>query len=364
MKTLKLMTFIGMLLSLLVVTRCSDDDPKPVELGTLSGTVTYPNTAGTQAPAVGATVTLMGTSGVLYTVTDEDGIYTFANLEADDYDMHASYFVTPETAARVDGLNFATASDVAVTMTSADLTQNLTLVSVGQSGSDIIKIEANYAWDGDASAYKQPANPAWQFDNGHSLVTFEFPYRGEQGDFTGSFKQMHKFVVTFDPANLSSSSIDVEVDMASVDTRTPGGRDNRTTVADNPTFSPTAQFTELGCIAGTFGITADNATPTEGAPQPITTDPDRYAKFSSTSISKYGDGYLAKGNLVWRGFTVPVELWFKQIPAWLDASNNRTYSGFEGKFLMDAKGDFNIISSSVNDAILRIQISIVGYTQG
>ena len=87
--------------------------------------------------------------------------------------------------------------------------------------------------------------------------------------------------------------------------------------------------------------------------------PERYSSFTSTSISAYGDGYLAKGNLKWLGITLPIEMWFKAIPATLD-SGGKTYYGFEGRFIMNPKADFNFTSSSLNDADVNIQISIIG----
>ncbi|MBK5277446.1 MAG: YceI family protein, partial [Bacteroidia bacterium] len=294
------------------------------------------------------------------TVADANGAYSFSGLSANSYFVNAVYKTDNKNlTGRLSGLTFTTAEGAVVTVTDVDATQDLALVSAGQSGSTIEALAANYAWNGTAFAN----TGAWTFDAAHSPLQFEFSYRGEQAEFSGGLAQTNKFVVSFDPANLATSTIDVEVDLASVNTRTPGGRDNRTTVADNPTFGPSTLFTELGCIAGTFGITADNAAPTEAVPQTITADVDRYAKFKSTSIAKYGDGYVAKGNLVFHGFTAPIDLFFKASPAWVDSSNNRKYSGFEGKFLMAAKKDFGISSSSVNDAVLNIQISIVVYKQ-
>ncbi|MEK6781061.1 MAG: YceI family protein [Bacteroidota bacterium] len=380
MKTIKLISAVLMLFfTMIFMVQCSDDPaPAPVEpapLVKISGKVTYTSEAGTAANAVGAIVYLAkgATATTNYdqtTIADANGDYEFVNLDTGSYYLNAIFYTANKNAnGRLDGLNFTTEAG-AVVAAAADVTQNLTLVSVGQSGSTVEALAVNYAWDPNALAADgvTPApkfvnTGAWTYDAAHSPVQFEFPYRANEADFVGGFSQVSKFAVNFDPANLSSSTIDVEMDLASVNTRTPGGRDNRTTVADNPTFSPATLFTELGCIAGTFGITADNAAPTEAIPQTITADVDRYAQFTSTSIAKFGDGYVAKGNLVFHGFTVPIDLWFKAVPAWLDASNNRKYSGFEGKFLMDAKNDFGITSTSVNDAIIRIQISIVLYKQ-
>ncbi len=367
MKTVKLIPILTLLFTMIFVVRCSDDAPAP--LVKISGKVTFTNAVGQTANAAGAVVYLAKSAVATTTydqtaIADATGAYSFSNLSADSYYVNATYKTDNKNlTARLDGMTFTTAAGAIVAVSNVDVSQDLTLVSIGQSGTTIEALAANYTWTGTAFANNPSTAGTWQFDAVHSSIQFEFPYRGTQGDFSGGFSQINKFVVNFDPANLSSSTIDVEVDLASVNTRTPGGRDNRTTVADNPTFGPTTLFTELGCIAGTFGITANNATPTEAAPQTITIDVDRYAKFKSTSIAKYGDGYVAKGNLIFNGFTVPIELSFKAIPAWLDASNNRKYSGFEGKFMMAPKKDFGITSTSVTDAILKIQTSIVMYKQ-
>lgn len=364
MKTLRLVSLVTLVLVFLSVVRCSEDKSDPVTLGTLSGTAFYPNSAGTNVAAPGAFITLLsGASTVQVVVADNTGKFTFPELAAGEYSLSGSFYTEPtNTGGRLNGLNFTTAADVAVTMTSADQTVDLDLATSGQAGADFDVIDINYAWNG-TSAFANTG--AWTYDATHSPVNFEFAYRGKEADFTGTFSQLNLVDINFDVANPTTSSINVSVDVMSFDTRSPGGRDPRTTVADSPPFNPLTQFTEYGCIVNsTFGITTDDGVaPTDGAPKTVTTDVDRYATFVSSSIDKYGDGYIAKGNLVFHGFTVPVEMWFKQVPAWTDASNNRRYTGFEGKFLMDAKNKWGVTSSSLNDAIVRMQISIVCYKQ-
>lgn len=362
MKTIRLIPTLTLLIAMLFVVSCSEDEKPLVKL---TGKITFTDPTGASANAAGAVVYLATgsvatTTYEQSTIADANGMFTFSNLAPNSYYINSVYQTDNKNkTARLDGLTFTTAEGAVVTVGESDVTQDLALVSVGQTGATIEALAVNYAWTGTTFAN----TGAWTYDATHSPVSFEFPYRGQEAEFVGAFSQLSKFVVNFDPANLAGSTIDVELDAASINTRAPGGRDNRTTVADNPLFSPLTQFTELGCIMGTFNITADNATPTDAAPQTITLDADRYAKFKSTSIAKYGDGYVAKGNLVFHGFTVPIELLFKAAPAWLDTSNNRKYSGFEGKFMMAAKKDFGITSTSVNDAVLRIQISIVVYKQ-
>jgi polyisoprenoid-binding protein YceI len=369
MKTLKFLSSISLLVVFLTLTKCSEDDTAPIALSELSGKVTYTNASGTSANAIGAIVVLedVATSTSVSTVANGTGDFSFDNLIAGDYKLSSIYYTdNKNVSGRLDGLNFSTAEDVAVTIESSNVTKDLSLVSVGQSGTAIEALAADYSWNAETSLFTNVG--AWTFDNAHSPTIFQFAYRGVEADFSGSFGQTNKFKVNMDPANLATASIEVEVDLASVNTRTPGGRDNRTTIADNPTFSPLTMFTELGCIASTFGVTADNAPPTEIAPQMITADPDRYAKFSShnstsTNITKYGDGYLAKGNLVFFGQSKPVELYFKIVPAWVDTTPDpdRKYSGFEGKFVFNAKNLFGVTSSSLNAADIRIYVSTVLY---
>lgn len=374
MKKLKVISLITLFILFLV--RCSDDKTTTVTetLGDLSGIVTYTNTSNASVPAVGATVVLMtGTSQVRTTETDAAGMYKFPNLEAGAYLLSASFYAVPtNTGGRLDGLNFAPAADVAVTMSSTDITNgDIVLVSTGQSGTDLEAVDLNYTWDNTGSAYVN-AN-VWKYDGTHSPVTFEFPYRGTEADFLGGFGQLGKVLINFDPANPATGTIDVEVDMLSVNTRAAGGRDpmiqNGTGELGTPNsyqFSPQTIISVMGCISGTFGITADGALPS----LIVNDNGDRYAKFVVTAgnISKHGDGYVAKGNITWRGFTVATEMWFKMIPKWLDAPapgngtpNGRTYTGFEGKFLMDPYNRFNIRSGSVNQAIIRINVSVVCY---
>jgi len=364
MKTIRLIPTLTLLITMLFVVRCAEDE-KAAPLVKLTGKITYTDPSGQSANAAGAVVYLATgavatTTYEQSTIADANGAYTFSNLPANSYYVNSVYKTDNKNLiARLEGLTFTTTEGAIVTVADVDVTQDLALVSVGQTGATIEALAINYAWTGTTFAN----TGAWTYDATHSPVSFEFPYRGQEAEFVGAFSQLNKIAVNFDPANLATSTIDVEVDVASINTRAPGGRDNRTTVVDNPLFSPLTQFTELGCIMGTFNITADNATPTDAVPQTITLDEDRYAKFKSTSIAKYGDGYVAKGNLVFHGFTVPIELMFKAAPAWLDTSNNRKYSGFEGKFMMAAKKDFGVNSTSVNDAVLKIQISVVVYKQ-
>ncbi len=361
MKKLKFLYPLSLLLVALFVISCTKDSTPP-PLVSVSGTAKYTNAAGTSINAPGAILTLTNpTTSVASTATsDKNGAYSFINVSAGTYKLKGSWFTDNKNfTARMDGLTFTTFAEVDVTVASANLTQDVALTSAGQTG--IVAMSVNYAWNPNATPAATFSNTGtWTFDNVHSPLLFEFPYRANEADFLGVFAQMNKIIITFDPNNLAGSSIDAEVDLGSVNTRTPGGRDNLLISMDNPTFGPTSLFTKLGCIAGTFGFSTDVAL-SSTVTSSLITSTKRYAQFKSTSIAKLGDGYVALGNLTFNGVTKPIEFWFKGVPTWLDASNNRTYAGFEGRFYMKPKADFGISSTSLNDAKFKIQSSIVIY---
>lgn len=356
MKTIRSLSILLTLFFVLgLVVQCSDD-PSPVDLSTISGTVTYPDGNGAPVVAPGAVVTLFSTSPVanMQTIADADGKYSFSNLVAATYTL-AAYYDTENTnsAGRFSGLRFAIApTDVAIT--NLDVTQDLALTSEGQEGITLA-MDINYAWNEGTSAYVETGS--WDWEETRAPVQFEFRYRDATADFLGSFSQFNKFVLNFDPANLSASNVTAIVDLASFDTRSPGGRDpkiDRSPTSSFSPISPASVFTRSGCMLGALGI------PVQSLTFPTTiTGPERYASFTSTSITAYGDGYLAKGNLVWLGVTLPIELMFKAIPQTLD-SNGSTYYGFEGGFIMNPKSGFNFESSSLNNADVTIRISIIG----
>ncbi|MEQ8302430.1 MAG: YceI family protein [Cyclobacteriaceae bacterium] len=348
MKTLKTFSYLLTVIFILaIVVQCSDD-PAPVQLSSISGQVTYPDAGGAQIAAPGAIVTLFSTTPVvnMETTTDASGNFTFPQLVAATYTISA-YYDTDNTnsSGRLSNLRF-TGAPTDVVLGAESATQNLALTSTGQTG--ISSVDINYSWNG--STYVQTGS--WTYDATHSPLSFEFPYRDGAAEFVGAFSQLNKIVVDFDPADLGSSTIEAIVDLTSVNTRSRGGRDPE---SQDDSFNPTSVYDVAGCIMGTFGVTADGAFPT------TYTSADRFAKFTSTGITAYGDGYLAKGNLEFHGFTNAIELWFKMTPNYVEPSNNRTYATFEGRFYMNAKEDYGISSSSVNDAQVRMQISIVAY---
>jgi len=351
-------------LLLLTTTRCSDDS---VSYYSISGTITYPGESGS-ANAAGAVAYLAKTSGGPYdmsTVADADGLYTFDNMEAGTYYLNASYYTdNNNTGARLEGVVFTTGGDIEVVVGSANVTENVTLVSSGQTTTDVIDLDYDARDAGRATADLG----TWTFDGNHSVTEFAFDFDEGNAEFTGSFSRVTKAEFNFDPANLSASSISGEIDLLSVNTRTRGGRDPLWD-GDYSTLNDATVFTETNCVAHTFGIWEDATLPA------TVTDPQRYASFASTSIEKYGDGYIAKGNMTFSAvmdeapataygvsnnpntsITKPVSIIFKYRPGWQD--NTRYYSSVEAKMVFDAKADFDIFSGHVLDQQVKVYLNI------
>lgn len=355
MKKYNLSLGLTLLFVFLFIVRCSKNDPAPA-LASLSGKVAFTDMTGQTANAAGAIVYLAksATATTTYdqsTIAGADGSYKFSNLSAGSYYINAVFQTDNKNiSARLDGVKFTTANGYQVTLASTDLTQDVALVSVGQTGTETVQV--SYQWDAGTSAYTNTG--AWAFDNIHSPVQFQTPYQGAEADFKGSFIQTSALSINFNAANLAGSSIVASVDLLSVNTGTPGGRDAMLSTAGG-TFQNASTFVKakLGCIATTFGIAADDPT---ADPNVVSTDVDRYATFTSTSISTYGDGYIAKGNLKFHMVTMPVVLMFKYVAP--TTVGTKKYLSFEGKMTLKAKTDFGINATNIGADLMTIYITV------
>lgn len=342
MKTQKFLTIITLAaLSSFAFVGCTEDDPQPLPTYSISGVVTYPDFTGAAVPAAGAMVYMKlnsleaTTSFDVTAVTDVNGNYEFTGLEAGNYSLYAVYDTenTNIPDARVTRVIFIGEPEL-VTIEDASQAATFSLTSLGQANA----MAVNTTEGGD-----------WSSDMIHSSVGFEFPYAVENATFTGRFSSF-SIVVNFDPANLAGSSISASVDLLTINTGTPGGRDplwegawfNKTLWQDSET-----QEYNLGCIAGNFGITNPD-------------DADRTATFTSNSIEVYGDGYLAKGPMKFNGVTMDISFFFKFIPGF-QAENRQgaltQFSSFEGFFNVAAKAGFNVDTSQIGNNPVTILVS-------
>lgn len=249
MKTLRSFSILLTLFFVLgLVVQCSDD-PAPIDLSTISGTVTYPDGSGAPVAAPGAVVTLFSTDPIvnMQTISDVDGNYSFSNLVAATYTLSAYYDTdNKNNAGRFSGLRFSI-SPTDVEVTNVDVTQDLALGSTAQPGITLA-MDIDYQWSDATSNYER--NGSWRFEDTRAPVQFEFRYRDATADFLGSFSQLNKFIFNFDPANLGNSNITAWVDLTSFNTRSPGGRDP---ISDGG-FKPTSVFSAPGCMMDDLGI--------------------------------------------------------------------------------------------------------------
>ncbi|MDH5366440.1 MAG: YceI family protein [Cyclobacteriaceae bacterium] len=343
MKTIKLIfsiLLVGMVG--LFFTQCSEDNVQPTVLYSISGTVTYPDFSGTATSAAGATVFLQvdgdGTSTIydMSAVADASGNYTFANLLPGSYFVWATYNTNNTNASgRYDDIIF-TGAGVVVEVVATDVTQAFALASAAETGTVSF----------DTNLYDGTTNPnETRFDGAHSSVVFGFPYKAGTDEFIGQFTGFD-IGVKFDQANLSASAITATIDLTTVDTGQ-SGRDSKGK-----------------CIGSTFGIEYDPAdTLADGSfdPAAIPLDGTDLATFTSRSIEKYGNGYLAKGDMVFNGNTATVNLFFTYEPGFssTNSSNVTTeYSSFKGTMEFAALSAFGIDSSNIGDSAVTVYVSV------
>jgi len=369
MKNLKLVFFLTLLLTFIVVVRCSkSSDPAP--LVGISGTVTYTDMNGVVQKAAGAVVYIAkGTAATTTydesTTAGSDGTYSFSNLANAGYYINAVYNTdNKNSSARIDGVKFTTAKGFLVTLASKALTQDIALESIGQATAQNVQVSYQFDSTANSNAGGFTNTGAWTLDAVHSPIAFSFPFFGQTGDFGGSFLVYNKVKLNINTASLNTSSVSAWVDLASVNTGTPGGRDDLpyTTSTTYSSITPSSKFSKLGCISNTFGIAADSAA---GYKHTTLTSSARYAKFSSTSVATYGDGYVANGNLTFHGVTKAASIIFNFTQSYPTGASgfpaNKTYVGIQGKMVMNAQADYGISSSDVGASPVTVYISLNVY---
>jgi polyisoprenoid-binding protein YceI len=315
----------------------------PASVYTITGNVTYPDFTGTAKPAAGAVVYLKvnateaTTSYDMTTTTDATGNYTFGGLGDGSYFVFANYDTenTNNPGARMTGVIFGGEGGV-VAIAGANGTQNVALASLGQSGAFAVNTFDGGDWGNDWS---------------HSNIDFSFPYDDKNATYTGSFK-MDSTYIMFDPFNLAGSKIEATIDVLTITTNSPGGRDPKYDT-DGSLWQDAEGLYNLGCIHVYLGMEND-----------IPTSANRYSTFKSTSIEIYGDGYLAKGDFTLNGVTAPVSMLFKFV-AGFEGTNRGgdpvQFSSFEASFDFAAYQVYNVDSGhlgTTNDVTIDISLQV------
>lgn len=175
---------------------------------------------------------------------------------------------------------------------------------------------------------------SWSYDKSHSGVNWETMYYADNALLTGKFNN-HHVAIEFNEGDPSAGQIDAWVQLSTFNSGEPG-RDGAGK-----------------CGPGYMGVDYLDTN--------YTVDPSSdTAWFSSTSIEKYGDGYLAKGTLDFRGVSKEQEMYFtymgqKDYSSEQDGSNVK--AGFIGEFSFLARTDYGVPSSSIADKV-SIEVNV------
>jgi polyisoprenoid-binding protein YceI len=160
----------------------------------------------------------------------------------------------------------------------------------------------------------------WYCDKTHSNVTWETPYKGVGSLLTGRFNYFVLKQLSIDEANPANISFEGYVRLNSVNTGEPG-RDG-------------------GCLLTTYGTAAGK-----------TVEPENNATLKSTSVqySTTDEGYIAKADLTFYGFTKEVTGKLYYVKQSDDGAGKLAGVSMEFSFL--AKTDFTISSTNIADKI-------------
>lgn len=194
------------------------------------------------------------------------------------------------------------------------------------------------------ASYTTPG--AWKVDKVHSNVMWETNYYSNGAPLTGRFNTF-EIKVKFDQANPANTTINSWVQLSTFNTGEPG-RD------------------AYGkCGPGYMGVKWDTVAKTSAtiytlAPK-ATSDT---AKFVSTSVEKYGSGYMVRGNFTFRNVVLAIEMpmTYTGISTTVNATTGKKTdrAGLFGSFKIKANSVFGVNSTSINDDVLiRVDCNMV-----
>ena len=325
----------------------------------ISGLVKYPDYNNAMVIAKGAVVYLYsGTSatGTLVgtTFADASGKYTFSHLAAGSYFLTSKYNTENSNFKNINGINFVTNPGYGVSLADVDLTKDIDLVSYVSAPTSL-----NISLDSTQNGYRQVT---WEI---HSKMDFTFPDHVTGAELPGGFNVFKVDRFAFDAANPTSTKNHIS---------------GYVTLSSINTFEPVRDELAEGCVRKTLGVDTLNAT----TPIPETDT----ARFTSTSIERYGDGYLAHGTLTAfyksdgntpgypidsaNGYTGPYnQMVTKNCDLYFVYQGHNLYpSGanykrcfiFEGQFVIKPLTDYYISSShfGTGDILVRTHVQFLG----
>ncbi|UCH15642.1 MAG: YceI family protein [Bacteroidales bacterium] len=323
--------FTGMTI---LFTKCSKDDETVV--ATISGKVTYISASGATMDAGGAVITVYkGTSAgeeYMAIVANETGMYKVERVDAGDYFLVATYNTENVNNLKSDGVDGTTfkSDGVVVSIGSSDVVQDITLGNVASAGTNVISTT-----DG-----------TWSKES-HSKITWKTLYHGEAAQLVGGFNNFGIKQLDFDEADPASTVIKGWVQLSSINTFEPG-RD------------------ALGhCVTDDLGVEYNPAdTAVDGTLNASAVDASTdTAWFNSTSVQAYGNGYLAKGDLIFKGVTKQIDMFFVYNGTYLipgRTGGSDPFAVFEGEFTFDAANDYNVDYSGGDEIEVNIHLQMKG----
>ncbi len=360
-KTILYLTKIIAGLSIVIMLANCNGDDEGAKYYKVSGTVSVSE----GVLADGAIVTLSDAPNaanvIAKTVADASGVYSFMGVAGGTYYVNATYNPSnTNNMTKSAGAVILTGVEQEVSV-NADATADIAMAGAVSGG--------NVTFDASE----------WTLDVTHSTVKFEFPYDGINSVFAGIFGNFGIDELVFDEANPTATSIKAWVDLTSIETGAPSppgghGRDGIT-----------------GCIQRTFKVeknAADTVSAYSPAGEEFTNWPDETledydlwgngssttsyqkqkaisgstgaATFESTSVTPYGTGYAAKGDLTFAGVTKEVTLYFTYLEGY-QKDNKGTltdYVSFYGTFKFAADADFGVSSSHIGDSDVILKLSV------
>lgn len=198
----------------------------------------------------------------------------------------------------------------------------------------------------------------WYVDKSHSNVMWETKYYQSGAMLTGRFNMFNIFV-KFDEANPANTKVKAYVKLSTFNT----GESGRDGLWKNGTYTSTDYMVKGGCGMTYMGVSFDTTWVDSVNYTLLPKATSDTAWFTSTSVSKYGDGFLVKGDLKFRGVTKSVDMYMDNTSKSTTTSSTDGTKvdrvGLYGSFTMNANTVFGVNSTSINDEVLiRIDCNV------
>ena len=339
-----LLTTLFLMLIALVSFQCGKDDDNKTEAATtatIEGVVSYDGSAKADGAIVSLSTEPNAAKVVSRVVADENGKYSIIGVAEGTYYVSAKFNTgNTNNEKSLDNFVFETAAEVEVKVEAGAtvVAKDLALVANAATGTGKIDLT-----DG------------WEYDATHSTISFEFLYDASNALFKGHFADVafaDKYEATeenlfkFDQANIAATAFTARVNLPSIETGSPGGRDGLS-----------------GCVRKTFGVVLDEADTTATGDYNATaiSDPTGFAYLICKSTTAYGDGYKSICDFKFNGKTTQVELYFRFIEGYEgeDRSGNAMkYSSLQGWFEFNPLADYGISSGHLKETDVKVMASV------